>query len=226
VGLKDQMGIGFKGGLSGSDKGTGRSSRGTNSIVFGSPSEGSVVEVKKVENKQEENNFIKFQNDLNDAIQKDKTLSQYSDNIRVDQTPEGLRIQLLDSKNRPLFENGTDALQPYTKELLQKISAIIRFLPNYISIIGHTTAAAETTPVVAEPWLLSSTRALSTRFYLLSTNMDQEQIAQVVGRGTHDPLNPSDPQAPENMRIELILLKNSVLSYAHKFGDAAVTLKN
>ena len=142
---------------------------------------------------------------LKQALQNMPELAELSKQILVDQTPEGLRIQLVDQDGRPMFQQGTAEPMPYTKTLLGAIARIVDRLPNRVSIAGHTSA----TPGVRNPddWKLSSARADSARQILQASGVDGDRVAQVAGKAASEPLYPDDPTLPGNRRITIVLLR-------------------
>jgi len=142
---------------------------------------------------------------LKQALQDMPELAELSKQILVDQTPEGLRIQLIDQEGRSMFKENSAQLNDRAQILLHAVSKVITQLPNRISITGHTSA----TPGVKDPkdWSLSSARADAARQVLQSSGVDSDRIAQVTGKAAADPLYPDDPTLPGNRRITIVLLK-------------------
>ena len=219
VGIRDSKGIGLKGGLANTD-GISKFDEGTPGIVYGAPTTGSPVEVKTNTTAREQQVFTQFRNDVNNAISSSASLKNMADNVLIQDTPEGLMITLADTNNRTMFVPGTNTLQPYTKDLLAKISSIVRYVPNYIAIRTHTLNDSGQT----ESWGLSSDRSLATRSFLLTTNIDPDQIARVEGEGNWT--GGGDASTKQTNQINMILLKDSISSYKHKFGAEAVSLKD
>ena len=145
---------------------------------------------------------------LRQAMQDMPELAELSKQIIVDQTPEGLRIQLVDQEGRSMFNEGSAVPNDRAKVLLAAVSKVVRQLPNRITIAGHTTA----TPGGAKPagdWGLSSARADAARGLLQSNGVDPDRIYQVAGKASSDPLYPDDPLLPGNRRITITLLREA-----------------
>jgi chemotaxis protein MotB len=145
---------------------------------------------------------------LRQAMQDMPELAELSKQIIVDQTPEGLRIQLVDQEGRSMFNEGSAAPNDRAKVLLAAVSKVVRQLPNRITIAGHTSA----TPGGAKPagdWGLSSARADAARALLQSNGVDPDRIYQVAGKASSDPLYPDDPLLPGNRRITITLLREA-----------------
>ena len=221
IGLKDQKGIGVEGGQSAATKeGTKKSDGASQSVVFGSTTSGAIV--KNPDNRvaapeeSDAQNFSHVEHDLYKAIEKNPELSSFKDSILIEQTPEGLKIELLDQQQKPMFLPGTSQLQPYTEVILKKVAAVIRYLPNYVSIAGHTNSDRFSTEK-SDNWSLSSDRANVTRRFLVDNKlMDYDQITRVVGKADQEPLDTQHPEAARNMRIELLLLRQNILPFQKK----------
>jgi chemotaxis protein MotB len=143
-----------------------------------------------------------FQQKINDSA----TLSPYKDQIKVDITSEGLRIQVVDKTNRPMFSPGSDRLKYYAEDILYELAPILASVPNRISITGHTDSSGTSNSWDAGNWELSAGRANAARRALGDAGLEEEKIAQVVGMGDKAHFNIGDPTSPINRRIALVVL--------------------
>ncbi len=210
VGLKDGKGIGLQGGLADVKNGTGREHGSNNKIVYGAQTSGPPIDIETIKKQQEEKTMVDFQNTVFKAMQSDELTKNFMDNIYVDVTPEGIRIQIRDSDERPMFKPGTAILQPYAETILKKIADTIRYVPHYLAIYGHTTSTTTVLERGSDYWSLSSERADSVRQFLTSSaGIDHSQVARVIGEGNNNPIDRANPQALRNARFELVLLKQS-----------------
>jgi len=158
--------------------------------------------------KREEVAFQSAAQSLRQALQSMPELAELSKNIIIDETPEGLRIQLVDQEGRSMFNQGSTQPNDRAKVLLRAISKTINQLPNRISVYGHTSAS----PGGAKPegdWALSSTRADASRRVLQSAGVDADRVYQVSGKAGSEPLYPDDPMLPGNRRIAIVLLREA-----------------
>ena len=158
------------------------------------------------ESKDEEKKFKQVAQELKKAIEKNKELQKIANQIKVDITTEGLRIQIVDEQNRPMFQSGSAQLQSYTISLIKELSDVIKEMPNKISISGHT----DSTPYSKREdgysnWELSADRANAARRELIKNSVDKTRIKRVVGLADSQHLNP-DRNSPENRRISIILM--------------------
>jgi len=146
---------------------------------------------------------------IHQAIQDNPDIATLSKQVIVDNTPEGLRIQLVDQDGRPMFQPGTAEPMPYTKQLLAEIGKIIDRLPNRVSIAGHTESTAFEGPGGMTNWELSSARANAARALLASGGLVQDRIYEVAGKAGSEPLLPEDPNASANRRLSIVLLREA-----------------
>jgi chemotaxis protein MotB len=153
--------------------------------------------------------FASAAQSLKQALQDMPELAELSKNIIIDQTPEGLRIQLVDQEGRSMFNQGTAVPNDRAKLLLRAIAKIINQLPNRISIYGHTSATAGQGGKADGDWPLSANRADASRKILQGAGVDADRVYQVSGKATSEPLYPDDPTLPGNRRIAIVLLREA-----------------
>ncbi|MBV9904167.1 MAG: flagellar motor protein MotB [Alphaproteobacteria bacterium] len=146
---------------------------------------------------------------IHQAIQDNPDIATLSKQVLIENTPQGLRIQLVDQDGRPMFQQGTSEPMPYTKRLLAEIGRIVDRLPNRVSISGHTEAAAFEGPGGMTNWELSSARANAARALLTAGGLNQDRIYEVAGKASSEPLLPEDPNASANRRLSIVLLREA-----------------
>ena len=147
---------------------------------------------------------------LRQAMQSMPELAELSKQLIIDQTPEGLRIQLVDQEGRSMFENNSSQPNPRARLLLQAVSRVITQLPNRISVTGHTSAAPGSNRASGpNDWGLSSARANASRLVLQAAGVDPDRVYQVSGKAGSDPLYPDDPTLAGNRRIAIVLLREA-----------------
>ena len=165
--------------------------------------------MKDAQAKKEAAAFASAAQSLRQALQDLPELAELSKNIIIDQTPEGLRIQLVDQEGRSMFNTGTAVPNDRAKILLRAISKVINQLPNRISIYGHTSASAGQGGKNETDWPLSANRADASRRILQGSGVDADRVYQVSGKATSEPLYPDDPTLPGNRRIAIVLLREA-----------------
>ncbi len=214
VGLKDSMGIGFEGGEKPSKEGKSKSDLMPPGIVMGAVPPGEAPDAPEqslVDGTTDANLFTKAEEEIKQAIESDPNLREFSENIIVEQTPEGLKLELRDDDKHPMYLPGSKDLSDFGKKILTALVPFIKRMPNMLSIIGHTDA----TPLGKagySNWELSADRANSARLYLQAQNLTEKRIGKIVGRADRELLLPEEPASPRNRRIEIILLKGSHLA--------------
>lgn len=166
-------------------------------------------QLKEAQAKKEAAAFASAAQSLRQALQDMPELAELSKNIIIDQTPEGLRIQLVDQEGRSMFNTGTAVPNDRAKILLRAIAKIINQLPNRISIYGHTSASAGQGGKNEADWPLSANRADASRKILQGSGVDADRVYQVSGKATSEPLYPDDPTLPGNRRIAIVLLREA-----------------
>ena len=141
------------------------------------------------------------------AVDANPTLKQFKRQLLIDITSEGLRIQIVDEQNRPMFNLASAELQPYTKVILHEIGRVLNDVQNRISLSGHTDA----TPYANGErgygnWELSTDRANASRRALIAGGMNEAKMLRVVGLASSVPLNQAAPHDPVNRRISIIVM--------------------
>ncbi|MFI4936660.1 MAG: flagellar motor protein MotB [Caulobacterales bacterium] len=173
-----------------------------------SQNQGSEQSLKASQAQKEDAAFSSAAQSLRQAMQQMPELAELSKQIIVDQTPEGLRIQLVDQEGRSMFVEGSAKPNDRAQVLLKAVAKIVNQLPNRISISGHTSASAGGAKPASD-WALSSARADASRQVLQAAGVDPDRIYQVAGKANSDPLYPDDPMLPGNRRIAIVLLREA-----------------
>ncbi|GIK25965.1 MAG: flagellar motor protein MotB [Betaproteobacteria bacterium] len=141
------------------------------------------------------------------AIEANPSLHQYQKQLVLDITNEGLRIQIVDEKNRPMFDLSSAELKPYMRDILREIGRSLNEVDNRISLSGHTDAK----PFAGGDkgignWELSASRANASRRELVAGGMADGKVIRVVGQASTVLFDPADPFNPQNRRIGIIVL--------------------
>ncbi len=158
------------------------------------------------EREREKQQLEALKQELEEAISKSQALEPFKDQLLLDITSEGLRIQIVDKQNRPMFDMGSAKLMPYTREILRELSHFINQVPNHISISGHTDITAYSTQLGYSNWELSADRANAARRALLEGGMGEDKVARVVGLSSSVLFDKTDPQNPINRRISIVVM--------------------
>ncbi len=166
-------------------------------------------QAKQDQAKREEAAFASAAQSIKQALQEMPELADLSKNIIVDQTPEGLRIQLVDQEGRSMFNQGTAVPNDRAKLLLRAIAKVINQLPNRINIYGHTSANPGAVGTADGDWPLSTGRADAARKILQGAGVESDRVHAISGKATSEPLYPDDPTLPGNRRIAIVLLREA-----------------
>ncbi len=158
---------------------------------------------------KEDQQFKEAEKTLHQAIKNVPALQKLSESLLIDNTPEGLRIQLVDQEGLPMFPSGSSELYPYAVKLLRLVAEAIKELPQKITISGYTDAVKYVTDNGYSNWELSADRANASRRALIHMGVDAGRIARVVGKADTEPLLPDDPTNARNRRLSIVLLRLS-----------------
>ncbi len=161
-------------------------------------------DIEELAAKREQENFEKALQALDKAITDSPELSDLRNNIQIDMTPEGMRIQIVDQEGGALFRAGSAEMNARTRELISQIAKVVEGLPNDISISGHTDATPFNRGNYSN-WELSSDRANASRRELITSGINPSRIVQVVGKADQEPLVEEDSFLPQNRRVSIVL---------------------
>jgi chemotaxis protein MotB len=168
--------------------------------------------VKQLEKKQ----LDALMADLKQAISKSQALEPFKDQLLLDITPDGLRIQILDAQNRPMFDIGSSRLKPYTYAILREVTGYLRTVPNRLSITGHTDKTPYAGTRGYTNWDLSTDRANAARRALESSGLETERIARVVGLSSSVLFDKANPRSAVNRRISIVVMTQQAEQDAQK----------
>jgi len=157
--------------------------------------------------------------ELKKSIEASQALKPFKDQLLLDITSEGLRIQIVDKENRPMFDSGSAELKGYTKTILHELAKTINTVPNRISLTGHTDAARFVGRKNYSNWELSADRANASRRELVIGGLAKEKIVKVVGLASMVLFNKAEPRHPINRRIAIIVMNKA--AEAALFGEGS-----
>ena len=162
---------------------------------------------------------------LDDMIESSPVLRQFRPQLLIDITPEGLRIQIVDSNNRPMFDRSSAVVVAYMRTILREIGPVLNEQPNKLTLSGHTDATVYSQGDKSySNWELSADRANASRRELVAGGMQDGKILRVMGVSSSVHLNPDDPYAPINRRISIVVLNKR--AQAAPASPAARTANN
>ena len=157
----------------------------------------------------EQQRFEEAKEALEQAVREVPELRALANNLLIDETSEGLRIQIVDQDKTPMYPLGSAEMLEPSKKLIALVTQVIQKLPNKISITGHTDSTQYALSAKYTNWELSADRANASRRQFLADGLQGSRIDRVGGVADQDPLDKVDPSAPANRRISIILLRGA-----------------
>ncbi|HQY07152.1 MAG TPA: flagellar motor protein MotB [Burkholderiaceae bacterium] len=179
--------------------------------------------LKAEQRKAEQARLSELKEKMADVIANSPKLAEFKSQVRLDMTREGLRIQIVDDQNRPMFDSGSADVQPYMREILRAIGSVLTEVPNRLTLEGHTDAKPMGSGLGYSNWELSSDRANASRRELLAGGLDDARILRVQGLSASVPFEKQDPFDPINRRISIIVMTRDAVDRFFQGGDAPVT---
>ncbi len=183
-----------------------------------------VIDLKAAEAElaqKEKRKLRSLQERIEHAIESNPALKPFRKQILLDLTAEGLRIQIVDEYNRPMFASGSAQLQPYTRDILREISKVLNDVPNRISISGHTDAQPYSGGDKGySNWELSADRANAARRELIAGSLQEGRVLRVVGLSSAVPFDADNPLNPINRRISIIVMNKKTEAAVSKDSGA------
>lgn len=212
--------------LTGGDKNTASTSAIPGGGENPTKSDGEVrrVDVMQQTRPSDEQRNLRYLRDrLQSVIQGDPQLRELRSQLRMDFSPEGLRVQIVDSDKRPMFELGSDRLEPYMVAILHRIAPVLNEMPNPISISGHT----DNLPYAGgeqgySNWELSADRANASRRELIAGGLSPDKLLRVSGMGSRVTLPNTRASDAVNRRISIVVLDNRAAAAIEQRGETAL----
>lgn len=158
--------------------------------------------------------------ELEKKIAESESLSQLKDQLKIDVTPNGLQVQILDDRKRPMFGSGVDLPKEYAMKLLQEVGQVLATTNKKISIAGHTDSSGYHDSSEYTNWELSADRANAARRLLIQGGVNTNRIAQAVGMADTVPFDKENPYNPRNRRISIIVLNKEAEERLRSLSDA------
>ncbi len=173
------------------------------------PEQPSESELEEMLAEREAEQFAEAERALRAAIEGVPELESLVNNLVIDQTPEGMRIQIVDEEGKSMFPSGSARMYEHTRKLITLVVGAVGTLPQRIAVKGHTDAAPFVNDNGYSNWELSTDRANSSRRALIEAGLPSARIASVVGLADTEHLDENNPLSPRNRRISIILLREN-----------------
>jgi len=144
---------------------------------------------------------------LRQALQDMPELTELSKHVMIEETRQGLNIEIVDQDGRSMFPEGSRQPFDRTRHLIEKLAVPIKDMPNRISVTGHTSASRVPARPGYGPWELSADRANSIRQILEDRGVPTSRMYMVAGKADTQPLFPDDPYLAANRRVTITLIR-------------------
>ena len=167
------------------------------------------VDAEEAKKEAEQDQFDQAEQELKEALETLPEFQQMAQSLMIDNTQEGMRIQIVDQDGLSMFPSGSASMYEHTERVLGLVTQIIKKMPQNIAISGHTDAVPMGGDGTYTNWELSSDRANSARRGLLSLGVPEKRIARVVGKAATDPLLPENPTDAKNRRLSIVLMRGT-----------------
>jgi chemotaxis protein MotB len=178
---------------------------GTKSITIPKDASGGNKEGAAVLRSRDRIAFQKLKAMLEAKMGADPKLAKMMANVRMVETREGLRIDLVDQADFAMFQSGTDQLLPQARELMRKVAEVTNFADNSVIVRGHTDAMPYSKGRTVNNWTLSAGRAEATRRALADAGVSNNRFLRIEGVADREPYLPDDPYDPRNRRMSITL---------------------
>ncbi|MFY9476066.1 MAG: flagellar motor protein MotB [Pseudomonadota bacterium] len=161
---------------------------------------------------------------VEEVIANDSRLAQYKSQIKLDLTAEGLRIQIVDNQNRPMFDSGNSDVKGYIQDILRAIGGVLREVPNKLTIEGHTDSKPFSSGDRGySNWELSADRANASRRELIAGGLPGDKVLRVQGLAASMLYEKDNPESPLNRRISIIVMNREAEDRVFKAAEAEAT---
>ncbi len=178
-----------------------------------------IPQVSRSEQSEDNERLENLKRNVDLQIENNPTLKNFQPQMVMDMTPEGLRIQILDNQQQPMFATGSAQLNPEMIYILKELAPLLNDMPNGISIGGHTDATQYVTGEHAySNWELSADRANSARQTLVNNGLSESKIRRILGLSSTINLVKDDPYSPINRRISIVVLNHKAEQVLEKMN--------
>jgi chemotaxis protein MotB len=181
------------------------SSNGTPAIALLRSADAEPAKGKTETRSEQRERFQQIEEALQDRMERQPELRELKTQVRFVETPDGMRIDLVDEADFSMFEVGTDRLVPLALKLVREIAATITSMPNPVIVRGHTDALPYAPGQTTNNWTLSTARAEATRTALDRFGLDQARFTRIEGVADTQPYSPENPYDPRNRRMSITL---------------------
>lgn len=173
---------------------------------------------------QERDEMLETKRELEQLIESSPVLQEFKDQIRIDITPNGLRVEILDDRGRSMFGTGVDAPRDFAIGIIREVGRVMAKTGRPISITGHTDSSGYAPDAEYTNWELSADRANAARRIMLSAGVNPDKVAQVVGLADTVLFDKENPYNPRNRRISVVLMNQDAMERIRSLSEAEAEL--
>lgn len=174
---------------------------------------------KEAAQEVEQEQFKKAESELKQALQEIPGAAELQKSLMVDNTPEGLRIQIVDQEGLAMFQSGGSEPLGRALRMLEMVKKVVEKMPQKIAISGHTDGTKFGSGSEYTNWELSVDRANAARRVLRDLGLPVERLSRVVGKADTEPLMKADPNNARNRRLSIVLLRGTAPKEAAEAGE-------
>ena len=180
------------------------------------------IKASEAERARRERDYLKgLQGKIENLIAGSAKLAPFRNQLLIDITTEGLRIQIVDDKNRPMFDTGSPEPKPYAREILRELAPVLNGVDHRVGLAGHTDASSYAFGDKGySNWELSSDRANATRRELVAGGLEERKIMRVVGLGSAVLAKPDQPLDAANRRVSIVVMNKVTENAVGRDGAA------
>lgn len=175
------------------------------------PKGDNVDEIEAAAKEKEIEEMKELKEEIEEIIDASPVLQEFKDQIKIELTPNGLRVQIVDDRRRPMFSTGVDIPRDYAVKIIGEVGKVLSKSKNPLSIAGHTDSSGYAENAEYTNWELSADRANAARRIMLNNGVSQKRIAQVVGLSDTVAFDKENPYNPRNRRISIVLLNKEAV---------------
>jgi chemotaxis protein MotB len=202
-----------------------RAGRATDAVIdmggyMDAPRGDKVDEIDAAAKEKEIKEMQELKQELEERIEASPVLQEFKEQVKLDITPNGLQVQILDDRRRPMFSAGVDVPRDYAMTIIREVGRVLGKSSNPLSIAGHTDSSGYSANAEYTNWELSADRANAARRLMLQGGVDASKIAQVVGLADTVPFDKENPYNPRNRRISIIVLNQEAVARLKALSEA------
>lgn len=181
---------------------------------------GDADEIDAAEKEKEIEEMQELKKEIEETIDNSPVLQEFKEQVKIEITPNGLKVQIIDDRRRPMFSTGVDIPRDYAIRLIGEVSKVLAKSPNPLSVAGHTDSSGYADNAEYSNWELSADRANAARRIMLNNGVGQKRIVQVVGLSDTVAFDKKNPYNPRNRRISIVLLNKEAVARLQTLSDS------